>query len=77
MIERQFREAPQLVEPIFRAISDPSFSRRDREQALALVDKNSKADYALYALWLLRDYDRLATMRTDMPAVMWATDDPE
>lgn len=77
MIERQFREVPQLIEPIFRAISDPTFSRRDREQALALVDKNSKADYALYAIWLLRDYDALATMRTDNPAVMWATDDPE
>src|SRR5689334_2758101 len=72
---RSLRGSP--VEPMFRAISDPMFNERDRQQVLAVIDKKDKADFTLYALWLLRGYEDLADASSDSPTVMWATDDPQ
>ena len=76
ILVQQFREQPQLIQPLYRALTDPAFSERDRQDALALIEYGKGgADVATFALWLLKDYDRVRTAKTDSPYVMWAQDD--
>ena len=39
MVEQEFRAVPQLIRPLYRALTDSTFSDRDRQDALALVNK--------------------------------------
>jgi adenylate cyclase len=44
ILAQEFRDDPQLIRPLFRALTDPTFGDRDRQDALALVNtaKNSR-----------------------------------
>ncbi len=74
----QFRARPQLLQALFRAVTDAKFSDADRREALALVDSASDdQEAARGALWVLRDYDRMEQYFTDYPVALWARSEPE
>jgi adenylate cyclase len=75
---QQFRAQPQLVQALFRAVADPTFSAGDRHEALGLVDSiKDQQEAARGALWLLKDYAGMQQLFTDNPATLWARTDPE
>jgi hypothetical protein len=75
---QQFRAQPQLVQALFRAVTDPTFSADDRHEALGLVDSiKDQQEAARGALWLLKDYAGMQQLFTDNPATLWARTDPE
>jgi hypothetical protein len=68
---------PQLIRPLFRALTDPTFSNQDRQDALVLVGraKNSRV-WIPTALWILKAYDKILTVPTyTEPQIWWARDD--
>jgi len=62
---------PQLIRPLFRALTEPAFSDRDREDAVALVKgaKNSR-EFVPVALLILKAYDQIVAVDTD-PPIWW------
>ncbi|HEY2275890.1 MAG TPA: hypothetical protein VGH61_10340 [Steroidobacteraceae bacterium] len=75
---QQYRTQPQLLEALFRAITDPAFGPGDRRAGLALLEPQRNDDEAVRgALWILKDYDRMGEFFTDNPAVLWTHSDPE
>lgn len=75
---QQFRAEPQLLQALFRAITDPTFNAADRQEALTLVATvKDDQEAARGALWLLKDYGRMQQFFTDNPASIWARTDPE
>jgi adenylate cyclase len=77
MLAQQFDAQPQLIQPIFRALTDSKFNDRDRQEGLALVDRgNDDADSTLAALWILRSYDEMSAVSGDTPSVIWLGGDP-
>jgi tetratricopeptide (TPR) repeat protein len=73
-----YRDDPQLIRPLFRALTDPTFSGRDRQDALALVDKarNTRV-WIPSALWMLKAYDKIIAVPMDTePPIWWAREDP-
>lgn len=77
MLAQQLRAQPQVIQPIFRALTDPKFNERDRQEALALVDRgNEDTDSTFAALWILRSYDEMSAVNTDNPSVIWLGGDP-
>jgi adenylate cyclase len=73
----QFRSQPQLLQALFRAVTDPGLTAADRQEALALVDTvRDDQEAARGALWILKDYERMGEFFTDNPAVLWAQSDP-
>jgi tetratricopeptide (TPR) repeat protein len=80
MLALDFRDyQPQLIQPLFRALTDPGFSEPDRQEALSLVDRaNANQDSVLVALWILKAYDEMVAVDAHGPAtptVLWARDD--
>jgi adenylate cyclase len=75
ILAQEFRDDPQLIRPLFRALTDPTFSDRDRQDALALVNtaKNSRNSIPS-ALWMLKAYDKIIADNSD-PPIWWAHDD--
>jgi adenylate cyclase len=71
----QFRDDPQLIRPLFRALTDPTFGDRDRQDALALVNraKNTR-NFIPTALWMLKAYDKIIADNYD-PPIWWARED--
>jgi adenylate cyclase len=71
----QFRDDPQLIRPLFRALTDPTFGDRDRQDALALVNraKNTR-NFIPTALWILKAYDKIIADNYT-PAIWWARED--
>ena len=68
---------PQLIRPLFRALTDPTFSDQDRQDALGLVAraKNSRV-WIPPALWMLKAYDKILAVPTyTEPPIWWARDD--
>jgi hypothetical protein len=45
MITQEFRQEPQLIQPLFRALTDPEFSEHDRQGAIALVEATKGIPY--------------------------------
>jgi tetratricopeptide (TPR) repeat protein len=75
MLAYEFREDPQLIRPLFRALTDPTFGDRDRQDALALVNRAKYTGYFIpSALWLLKVYDKRIADDVD-PPIWWARDD--
>ena len=73
-----YAEYPQLIRPLYRALTDPTFSDHDRQDALAVVDKERRMQtFATSAVWMLRAYDRIGE-RTQYPEppIWWAREDP-
>jgi TolB-like protein len=77
MLAQQCRDQPQLIQPLFRALTDATFSETDRQEALSLVDKkNDDPDRVLLALWMLKAYDQMiGVAAADFPTIFWARDD--
>jgi hypothetical protein len=74
-LAQEFRDDPQLIRPLFRALTDPTFSDRDRQDALALVNRTRYTGYFIpSALWLLKVYDKRIGDNYD-PPIWWARDD--
>lgn len=72
-----YHDDPQLIRPLFRALTDPTFSEHDRQDALVLVNtaKNSGV-WIPTALWMLKAYDKILAVRTyTEPQFWWARDD--
>jgi adenylate cyclase len=71
-----YKDDPALIRPLFRALTDPTFSERDRQDAVALVKvaKNS-ATFVPMALLLLKAYDKIV-LPDSYPAIWWDRDDP-
>jgi adenylate cyclase len=70
-----YKDDPELIRPLFRALTDPTFSDRDRHDAVALVKgaKNS-GDFVPVALLILKAYDDIVAVDTD-PPIWWARGD--
>ncbi len=70
-----YKDDPQLIRPLFRALIDPAFSERDRQDAVALI-KGAKhsANFVPSALWLLKAYDAIVADSSD-PPIWWARND--
>ena len=66
-----YKDDPQLIRPLFRALTDPAFSDRDRQDAVALVQgaKNS-AEWVAIALLMLKAYDKIVPVDSD-PPIWW------
>lgn len=66
-----YKDDPQLIRPLFRALTDPTFSDRDRQDAVALVKgaKNS-AEFVPMALLMLKAYDSIVTSDSS-PPIWW------
>jgi adenylate cyclase len=66
-----YKDDPQLIRPLFRALTDPTFSDRDRQDAVALVQgaKNS-TEWVAIALLMLKAYDKIVTVDSD-PPIWW------
>lgn len=75
ILAREYQDDPQLVRPLFRALVDPAFTERDRQDAIALAKraKNSPT-FVPSALLLLRAYGDI-TSSPDDPPIQWARDE--
>ena len=73
----QYRAYPPLLQALLRALTDPTFSAAERQQALKLVDLiRDDQPAALGALWLLKGYDRMEGILTDT-RVFWLRSEPD
>ena len=75
ILARTYQDDPQLIRPLFRALIDPTFNDRDRQDAVALVNeaKNSR-DFVPSALLILKVYEGITSASID-PPIWWARDD--
>jgi tetratricopeptide (TPR) repeat protein len=70
-----YQADPELIRPLFRALTDPTFGERDRQDALALVNRVKTTGYLIPStLWLLKVYDKRIGDDMD-PPVWWARED--
>jgi adenylate cyclase len=76
MLALEFQDEPQLLQPLFRSLTDPTFGNRDRQDAVALVSRVKHTGYLVpTALWILKAYDERIGDDVD-PPMWWARDDP-
>ena len=70
-----YKDNPELIRPLFRALTDSTFTERDRRDAVALVNgaKNS-AEFVPMAFLMLKAYDNIVLVDDD-PPVWWARAD--
>ena len=64
-----------MIRPLFRALTNPTFNDRERQEAVALVSqaKNSR-NFLPSALLILKAYDGITSASMD-PPIWWARDD--
>lgn len=75
ILARQYVDDPQLIRPLFRALTDPAFNNRDREDAVGLVKRSkNSATFVPAALLLLKAYEQITTAPDD-PPIWWYRDD--
>jgi adenylate cyclase len=72
-----YHDDPQLIRPLFRALTDPAFSERDRQDALVLVNRAKNTGVWIpNAIWMLKAYDKILAVTTyTEPPFWWARDD--
>jgi TolB-like protein/tetratricopeptide (TPR) repeat protein len=77
ILANTYHDDPQLIRPLFRALTDPTFGDRDRQDAIALVNraKNSRS-LIPSALLILKAYDKIIADHYIAP-IWWARDDAE
>jgi hypothetical protein len=75
ILARQFQDDPQLVRPLFRALTDRTFNDRDRQDAVALV-RRAKNNFTFLpsAMLVLKAYEEITPADT-VPPIWWARDD--
>jgi len=69
-----YPETPRLSELLFRAITDPAFGDRERQEGIDLVNAGFVAnkDGATEALWILKAYDQIAAVPlAEAPLIWW------
>jgi hypothetical protein len=68
----------ELNHLLYRALTDPAFGERDRQEALGLISAGAtRWEDAQFALWLLKAYDQIpAVPLVEAPTIWWARDDP-
>jgi tetratricopeptide (TPR) repeat protein len=73
-----YRDDPQLIRPLFRALTDPTFGDRDRQDAIALVNRAKNSwNFIPSALLILKAYDKInAATESPEPPIWWAREDP-
>lgn len=75
---QQYRARPQLLQALYRALTDPNFGPAERREAVPLLDSaRDDPEAAMGGYWLLKSYDRMLGVVTDSPVVIWARTDPE
>jgi TolB-like protein len=75
ILGRTYHDDPQLIRPLFQALTDPTFNDRDRQDAVALVNKaKNSLNFVPWALLLLKDYEGITSASSD-PPIWWARDD--
>lgn len=76
MLERDFQDHPPLIRLLFRALTDPSFGERDRQEAISLVDKAKEiSNAAPTAQLILKAYDKIVVSLSLDPPIWWAPGD--
>jgi hypothetical protein len=72
-----YQDKPELIGLLFRAITDPSFSDRDRKEGIALVNTGlPNKDLVLQAFWILKAYDQIAALPlAEAPVIWWVPGD--
>jgi TolB-like protein len=71
-----YKDDPELIRPLFRALTDPTFSDRDRQDAVALVKgARNSAEFVPIALLMLKAYDKIVTAVDSSPPIWWDRDD--
>ena len=70
---RTYQGDPELIRPLFRALTDPTFNDRDRQDAVALVIK-TKNTFVPSALLILKAYEQITSATMD-PPIWWTRDD--
>ncbi len=75
ILAQVYKDDPELIRPLFQSLTDPTFSDRDRQDAVALVKgaKNS-AEFVPMALLMLKAYDNIVTFDSS-PPIWWDRDD--
>ena len=69
-----YPEPPRLSELLFRAITDPAFGDRERQDGIDLVNAGfvPNKDGATEALWVLKAYDQIAAVPlAEAPLIWW------
>ena len=75
ILARQYQDDPQLIRPLFRALTDQSFNDHDRQDAVETVKRSkNSSDFVPSALLLLKAYDQI-TSSPEAPPIWWARDD--
>jgi hypothetical protein len=75
ILARQYEDDPQLIRPLFRALTDPTFNDRDRQDAVALAKRaKNSLTFVPSALLVLKAYEEITSSDT-APAIWWARDD--
>lgn len=75
---QQYRARPQLLQALYRTLTDPNFGPADRREAVPLIDgDHDDPEAAMAGYWLLKAYDRMPGVVTDAPIVLWARNDSD
>ena len=73
-LAQTYEDDPQLVRPLFRALTDHTLSDRDRQDAVALVKQSKNSlTFVPSALLVLKAYEEI-TSTGITPAIWWARD---
>jgi TolB-like protein/lipoprotein NlpI len=70
-----YQDDVQLIRPLYRALTDPTFNDHDRQNAVALVNRSKNSlTFAPSALLVLKAYREINSPDMD-PPIWWARDD--
>ncbi len=71
----EYQADPQLIRPLFRALTDPTFGDRDRQEAIALASRAKNSwNFIPSALLILKAYDKIIADHY-APPIWWARED--
>ncbi|HVP33866.1 MAG TPA: hypothetical protein VMT09_09500 [Steroidobacteraceae bacterium] len=77
ILSQQYRAKPQLLQSLYRSLTDPAFGPQDRKDALPLIDRHDDPEAAMGGYWLLKAYDQIPAVVNDSVVVVWSRSDPE
>ena len=78
ILSQQYRAKPQLLQALYRSLTDPAFGPQDRKEALPLIDRqHDDPEAAMGGYWLLKAYDQMPGVVNDSLAVIWLRSDPD
>jgi tetratricopeptide (TPR) repeat protein len=74
ILAQTYQEDPQVIGPLFRALTDPAFNDRDRQDAAALANRaKNSLNFVPSALLVLKAYGEITSSSMD-PPIWWARD---